>query len=171
MFLTRITRVSIYDFFMTLGAHLAGDAATGAGPIRAMRSLCPNLNKLRLDQIQEAIRANQVSFPFAGSRVHQAFPRHAASAYGPAVLRAGLELRPIAQRYEVTRQHIWQIVSEWRRHAVSLGYLQVIPPPEALTPLRVATASYPLFRPVQAPDPAMVPAAAPDKAEAALALA
>lgn len=134
-------------------------------------SLGLNLNKLRLDQIQEAIRANQVTFP---SQV-PVFIKHSQGKQQCHIVLLyfvrGWSCDRIAQRYEVTRQHIWQIVSEWRRHAVSLGYLQVIPPPEALTPLRVATASYPLFRPVQAPDPAMVPAAAPDKAEAALALA
>lgn len=42
----------------------------------------------------------------------------------------GWSCEKIAQRYHVTRQHIWQIVSEWRRHAVTLGYIQAIPPAE-----------------------------------------
>jgi hypothetical protein len=43
----------------------------------------------------------------------------------------------IAKRYSFTRQHIWQIVSEWKRHAVALGYVQVIPPAEVLMPMRI----------------------------------
>jgi hypothetical protein len=118
-----------------------------------------NLNKLRLDQLQEAIRANQVTFP---SQI-PVFIKHSQGKQQCHMVLLyfvrGWSCERIAQRYDVTRQHIWQIVSEWRRHAVALGYLQVIPPPEVLTPLRVAKPSYPVFQPV------------PAEAEAALALA
>lgn len=103
-----------------------------------------NLNQLRLDQLQEAIRANQVSFP---SQV-PVFIKHAAGKLQCHVVLLyfvlGWSCDKIAKRYHVTRQHIWQIVSEWRRHAVALGYLQVIPPPEALLmPLRPAAMAIP----------------------------
>jgi len=95
-----------------------------------------NLNKLRLDQLQEAIRANQVSFP---SQI-PVFVKHASGKLQCHVVLLyfvlGWSCDKIAKRYSCTRQHIWQIVSEWRRHAVALGYLQVIPPPEVLRPLR-----------------------------------
>jgi hypothetical protein len=94
-----------------------------------------NLNKLRLDQLQEAIRANLVTFP---SQV-PVFIKHAAGKQQCHIVMLyfvrGWSCDRIAKRYAVTRQHIWQIVSEWRRHAVALGYLQVIPPPEILRPL------------------------------------
>ncbi len=92
---------------------------------------CPNLRKLRLDQLQEAIRANQVSFP---SQV-PVFIKHSHGMQQAHMVLLyfvrGWSCEQIAQRYNVTRQHIWQIVSEWRRHAVALGYIQPIPPPES----------------------------------------
>ena len=120
-------------------------------------SLGVNLIKLRLDQLQEAIRSNEVSFP---SQV-PVFIKHADGVQQCHMVLLyfvrGWSCEKIAKRYNVTRQHIWQIVSEWRRHAVALGYLQVIPPPEVLRPLRVIEEPVPL--PVHA------------EAEAALALA
>ena len=102
-----------------------------------------NLNQLRLDQLQEAIRANQVSFP---SQV-PVFIKHAEGKLQCHVVQLyfvlGWSCDRIAKRYHFTRQHIWQIVSEWRRHAVALGYMQVIPPPEVLRPLRPAAITIP----------------------------
>jgi hypothetical protein len=119
-----------------------------------------NLNRLRLDQLQEAIRANRVTFP---SQV-PVFIKHAAGKRQCHMVMLyfvrGWSCDRIAKRYAVTRQHIWQIVSEWRRHAVALGYLQVIPPPEVLTPLMFPSRQ--AFQPVHAE---------PVHAEAALALA
>jgi hypothetical protein len=107
-------------------------------------NLSLNLNQLRLDQLQEAIRDNQVSFP---SQV-PVFIKHAEGKLQCHVVLLyfvlGWSCDRIAKRYHFTRQHIWQIVSEWRRHAVALGYLQVIPPPEILRPLRQPWAAVPL---------------------------
>jgi hypothetical protein len=111
-----------------------------------------NLNKLRLDQLQEAIRNNQVTFP---SQV-PVFIKHSQGKQQCHMVLLyfvlGWSCDRIAKRYDVTRQHIWQIVSEWRRHAVDLGYLQVIPPPEVLSPLVTAksSASRAAFQPVPA---------------------
>jgi hypothetical protein len=116
-----------------------------------------NLNQLRLDQLQEAIRANQVSFP---SQI-PVFIKHA---HGQLQCRMvmlyfvrGWSCDRIAKRYGCTRQHIWQIVSEWRRHAVALGYMQVIPPPEVLRPLRLERAA-PIPHPVITPVPVQIEA-------------
>ncbi len=121
-------------------------------------SLGLNLNKLRLDQLQEAIRANLVTFP---SQV-PVFIKHAPGQQQCHMVLLyfvrGWSCDRIAKRYGVTRQHIWQIVSEWRRHAVALGYLQVIPPQEVLSPLISVTPRV-AFQPVEV------------EAEAALALA
>jgi hypothetical protein len=96
------------------------------------------LNKLRLDQIQEGIRTNWISFP---SQV-PVFIKHAHGRRQCHVVLLyfvrGWSCDKIAKRYGFTRQHIYLIVSEWRRHAVALGYLQVIPPAEVLVPLGVA---------------------------------
>jgi hypothetical protein len=98
-----------------------------------------NLNQLRLDQLQEAIRANQVSFP---SQI-PTFVNHGAGKRQCHVVLLyfvrGWSCEKIAKRYDCTRQHIWQLVSEWRRRAVALGYLQVIPPAEVLAPLKPAS--------------------------------
>ncbi len=103
-----------------------------------------NLNQLRLDQLQEAIRANQVSFP---SQI-PVFIKHAEGKLQCHVVLLyfvlGWSCDKIAKRYRVTRQHIWQIVSEWRRHAVALGYIQAIPPAEVLRPLHPAGMAVPL---------------------------
>jgi hypothetical protein len=97
-----------------------------------------NLNQVRLDQLQEAIRANQVSFP---SQI-PVFIKHAEGKLQCHVVLLyfvlGWSCDRIAKRYRVTRQHIWQMVSEWRRHAVALGYIQAIPPLEAMRPMRPA---------------------------------
>jgi hypothetical protein len=97
-----------------------------------------NLTKLRLDQLQEAIRTNQVSFP---SQVPLFIKHDKGKSQCHVVLLyfvLGWTCDKIAKRYSVTRQHIWQIVSEWRRHAVKLGYLQVIPPADVFMLLRLA---------------------------------
>lgn len=111
-------------------------------------SLGVNLNKLRLDQLQEAIRTNQVSFPSQAPM----FIKHSAGKQQCHMVLLyfvrGWSCERIAQRYGVTRQHIWQIVSEWRRHAVALGYLQVIPPAEVLAPLMPAPVARVPFHPV-----------------------
>ncbi|HEY1756083.1 MAG TPA: helix-turn-helix domain-containing protein [Bryobacteraceae bacterium] len=111
-----------------------------------------NLNQLRLDQLQEAIRSNQVSFP---SQI-PVFIKHAEGRLQTHVVLLyfvlGWSCDRIAKRYRCTRQHIWQIVSEWRRHAVALGYLQVIPPTEAMRPERPRRVVFPLPAvPVSAP--------------------
>ena len=107
-------------------------------------SLGVDLNRLRLDQLQEAVRSNRVSFP---SQV-PVFIKHSGGQQQSQVILLyfvlGWNCDRIAKRYKVTRQHIWQIVSEWKGHAVALGYLQVIPPAEVLLPLR----SGPAFRPM-----------------------
>src|ERR1700688_3725966 len=86
------------------------------------------LYSVRLDLLQDAIRANQVSFP---SQV-PVFVRHAPPDLQCRVVQLyfihGWSCGKIAKRYGFVRNYIWGVVNEWRRHAVSLGYIQVIPP-------------------------------------------
>jgi hypothetical protein len=118
-----------------------------------------NLNQLRLDQLQEAIHANLVSFP---SQV-PAFIKHAE---GKLQCRMVLlyfvmdwSCDKIAKRYGFTRQHVWQTVSDWKRHAIALGYLQVISPPEVLRPFRPVGIAIPV--PCETPVPVQVVADVP----------
>jgi Homeodomain-like domain len=88
-----------------------------------------NLTKLRLDRLQKAVRSNKVSFP---SQVPALIKHSSAKPQNHIILLffvQGWSCNRIAKRYNITRQHVWHIVSEWRRHAVALGYLQIIPPP------------------------------------------
>jgi hypothetical protein len=87
---------------------------------------------MRLKKLRAAIQANEVSFP---SQV-PVFVKHAT----PTLQRYVVQLyflqswscEKIAKRYGATRFYVWQIINEWKRHAVSMGYLQAIPPMEAL---------------------------------------
>jgi hypothetical protein len=86
------------------------------------------LESVRLDLLQQAVRTNEVSFP---SQV-PVFVRHAPPDLQCRVVQLyfihGWSCGKIAKRYGFVRNYIWGVVNEWRRHAVSLGYIQVIPP-------------------------------------------
>jgi hypothetical protein len=90
------------------------------------------LSTMRLTALRTAIQANQVSFP---SQV-PVFVKHAT----PKLQRYVVQLyflqswscAKIAKRYGATRFYVWQIINEWKRHAVSMGYLQAIPPLEVV---------------------------------------
>jgi hypothetical protein len=86
------------------------------------------LDSIRLDLLQEAVRSNKVSFP---SQV-PVFVRHATPDLQCRVVQLyfihGWSCGRIAKRYGYVRNYIWGVVNEWRRHAVALGYIQVIPP-------------------------------------------
>jgi len=90
------------------------------------------LSTMRLTKLRSAIQANEVSFP---SQV-PVFVKHAT----PTLQRYVVQLyflqswscAKIAKRYGATRFYVWQIINEWKRHAVSMGYVQAIPPLETL---------------------------------------
>jgi hypothetical protein len=93
---------------------------------------------MRMTKLRKAIRNNLVSFP---SQIPM-FVRN-----GPGDLQRcsvqlyflhGWNCGRIARRYGHSRFYIWQLVNEWKRHAVSLGYLQSIPPAGALLDLKNA---------------------------------
>jgi hypothetical protein len=99
------------------------------------------IDQLRLTALRKAIRANRVSFPsqvplFVKSASTD-IQRRAVQLY----FLCGWSCRKIAKRYGYSGFYIWQIVSDWKRHAVSLGYLQAIPPASALGSLRRALAA------------------------------
>ncbi len=94
-----------------------------------------DLSEMRLTRLRLAIQTNQVSFP---SQV-PVFVKHAK----PTLQRYVVQLyflqswscAKIAKRYGATRFYIWQILNEWKRHAVALGYVQLIPPAEVFNKL------------------------------------
>ena len=102
-----------------------------------------DLDTVGLPQLRKGICQNHVSFPSQiPVFVRNAAPdlqRHSVQLY---FLR-GWSAQKIANRYGYSRFYIWQIVNDWKRHAVSLGYIQVIPPQPAAAVLRKAIASYP----------------------------
>jgi transposase-like protein len=98
-------------------------------------------DKMRLTRLREQIRANRVSFPAQiPVFVRNAPPDLQFRSIQLYFLR-GWSCEKIARRYGYSRFYIWQIINEWKRHAVSLGYIQTIPPAEVLKNLKKAAAA------------------------------
>jgi hypothetical protein len=106
-----------------------------------------NLSEMRIDDLRDAIRANQVTFP---SQV-PTFPKHDR----PDLQRKLVQLYfvlgwsgpTIGVRYGLRRLRVQQILNAWKRRAVELGYIQSVPPVEIFTrPLE-----YPPIRVVLSP--------------------
>jgi hypothetical protein len=99
-----------------------------------------SLDKLSLNQLQDAIRANRISFPSQAPL----FIKHADGNLQCHVVLLyfvrGWSCDTIGKRYGFSRQFIWYIVSEWRHHAAAVGYLEVIPSTGVLRALRLAGA-------------------------------
>jgi hypothetical protein len=89
-----------------------------------------DIGTMRLTSLRKAIQANEASFP---SQV-PVFVKHAPATLQRHVIQLyflrNWSCPRIAKRYGATRFYIWQIINEWKRHAVSLGYVQSIPPIE-----------------------------------------
>ena len=114
-----------------------------------------NLYDMRIDDLRDAIRKNQVSFP---SQV-PTFPRHDR----PDLQRRLVQLyfnfgwsgSKIGARYGLSRLRVQQILNTWKRRAVEVGYVQRVPPAETLTlfsehpPIRVVLS--PVFTGASAP--------------------
>jgi Transposase len=93
---------------------------------------------MRVDELRAAIWKHQVSFP---SQI-PTFSKHTR----PDVQRKLVQLYficgwsgpKIRARYDLSAQRFQQILSTWKRRAVELGFIQTIPPNEALSfgPLR-----------------------------------
>ena len=96
---------------------------------------------LPLARLRREIRENRVSFPSQVPLFVRTAPSdlqcHSVQLY---FLR-GWSCQKIATRYGYSRFYIWQIVNEWKRHAIALGFVQVIPPPRALADLKTAIAA------------------------------
>ena len=90
------------------------------------------LDTLRIDQLREAVRGNQVSFP---SPV-PTFERHDRPDLQWKLVQLyfvlGWNCEGIARRYGLIHQRVRQILKIWKQRAVEMGYIQYIPPAEVL---------------------------------------
>jgi hypothetical protein len=89
-----------------------------------------DLQDLMLNQLRNAIRANQVSFP---SQVPTFTKQHRPEVEWQFVqlyFVRGWGPCAIAKRYACSREYVRQVLTQWKRHAVFAGYLQTIPPSE-----------------------------------------
>lgn len=92
------------------------------------------LHSLRADQLRLAIRNNLVTFP---SQV-PVFERHDRPDLQRRIVQLyfllGWSCETIAARFGLLRQRIGQVLNTWKRRAVEMGYIQVIPPPASFQP-------------------------------------
>ena len=95
-------------------------------------------NGIRLTLLRKAIRNNRVTFPAQVPLFVRNAPAHLQRYSIQLYFLRGWSCEKIARRYGYSRFYIWQIVNEWKRHAVSLGYVQAIPPARALLDLKNA---------------------------------
>ena len=121
-----------------------------------------NLSEMRIDDLRDAIRKNQVTFP---SQV-PTFPKHDR----PDLQRKLVQLYfilgwsgpKIGVRYGLRRLRVQQILNAWKRRAVELGYLQFVPPAEMLARAWEHSPIHVVLRPVinDLPAPVVQPSAA-----------
>lgn len=107
----------------------------------------PNLSDMPIDELREAIRKNQVTFP---AQV-PTFPKHDRSDVQRQLAQLyfvmGWSGPKIGARYGLRRLRVQQILNAWKRRAVELGYIQTVPAAEVFTrrapsaPVRVAITS------------------------------
>jgi transposase len=92
------------------------------------------LHELRIDDLRQAIRENQVSFP---SQV-PAFARHDRPDVQQKVVQLyfvlGWSSDHIGPRYGLSRARVQQILNAWMWRAVELGYVQFVPLAEMVFP-------------------------------------
>jgi hypothetical protein len=93
----------------------------------------PNLSEMPIDELREAVRKNQVTFP---AQV-PTFPKHDRSDVQRQLVQLyfvmGWSGPKIGVRYGLRRLRVQQILNAWKRRAVELGYIQFVPPAEVLT--------------------------------------
>ena len=91
------------------------------------------IEEIGIGDLREAIRANRVSFP---SQV-PTFPKHARPDLQCKLAQLyfvlGWNYGNIGARYGLARARVGQILNTWRRRAVETGYIQLIPPSEAIS--------------------------------------
>jgi hypothetical protein len=95
-----------------------------------------SIEKLTINALREAVRSNRISFP---SQV-PVFPRHDRADLQRKMVQLyflfGWSCSRIGARYSLPRQRVQQILKGWKLRAVQMGYVQSIPPAQALRWLR-----------------------------------
>lgn len=90
------------------------------------------LLEMRVDQLRDAVRDNQVSFP---SQI-PTFSKHTRPDLQRKLVQlyfiCGWSGPKIRARYRLGAQRFQQILSTWKRRAVELGYIQTIPPDQSV---------------------------------------
>ena len=117
------------------------------------------LDSLRLDQLRLAIRANWVSFPTPVPT----FEKHDRPDIQWKLVQLyfvlGWSCEAIAERYGLIHQRVRQILKTWKQRAVEMGFIQYIPPAEAvlLTPAlgRSPSPAFDFRVPILPPPPAI----------------
>jgi hypothetical protein len=111
-----------------------------AMPIRPRRRSAPrvvehSLDTLRIDELRQAIRTNQVTFPAPVPT----FRRHDRAdlqwRLAQLYFVRGWHCETIAAKYGLIHQRVRQILKAWMRRAVATGYIQFIPAAGVLTPV------------------------------------
>jgi hypothetical protein len=96
-------------------------------------ALEPNLSEMPVDELREAIRKNQFTFP---AQV-PVFSKHDRSDVQRQLVQLyflfGWSGPRIGVRYGLRRSRVQQILNAWKRRAVELGYIQSIPSVQVFT--------------------------------------
>ena len=104
---------------------------------RSLRRHFPHFNQakldlLRIDEMREALRNNEISFP----NPVPTFERHDRPDLQWRLVQLyfvrGWSCERIAERYGFGHQRVRQILTTWKRRAVETGYVQYIPPEQVL---------------------------------------
>jgi hypothetical protein len=94
------------------------------------------IEDLEIKTLRAAIRANRISFP---SQV-PVFPKHDRADLQRQMVQLyflfGWSCSRIGARYGLHRQRVQQVLNAWKRRAVQMGYVQSIPPAQAVRSLR-----------------------------------
>ena len=145
--------------------------ADGRRPHRNARAELPpfdqsTLDRLRLDQLRAAVRANLVTFP---SPV-PTFERHDRPDLQWRIVQLyflmGWGYETIGVRYGLVHQRVAQILKTWKRRAIETGLIQHIPPfeplPKPAASIAAPVPQVPAFVAIPAPAPASLRLGAPE---------
>jgi hypothetical protein len=111
-----------------------------AMPLRPRRRSAPRvvehcLDTLRIDELRQAIRANQVTFPTPVPTFRRQDRADLQWKLAQLYFVRGWSCQGIAAKYGLIHQRVRQILKTWKRRAVATGYIQFIPPAGVLTPV------------------------------------
>jgi hypothetical protein len=94
------------------------------------------IDALSLDALRKAVRENRVSFPAQVPVFEKHDRADLQRKFVQLYFALGWSCSAIGKRHGLPRQRVQQILNTWKRRAVQVGYIQDIPPVEALRALR-----------------------------------